>query len=399
MLEFHNTRGKHMRGEFRAGHLFGISIRIDWSLLIMFLLITWTLGASFYRMQPEWGPIAPWVMSAVAALLFFTSILLHELAHSLMARAQGIPVRNITLFLFGGVSNIQRDPPSPRAEFLITVVGPLTSLALGISLLLAVCSSVGPLIEGSPLAVRLGPVAAVLSWLGSINILLALFNLIPGFPLDGGRILRSILWAQTHNLRRATRLACRIGQGIAWVMIAAGALMVLDVTVPLFGRGITGGLWLIFLGWFLNNAAVQNNQGELVYDVLEEVRVADVMRTDPPTVPPDLSIDRLMQGYVLPTEEYAYLVMDDKRLLGMVTLKDIRAIPSAQWAQTLIRDVMTQREQLVTVDPEEDAAAALDILMDHGLRQLPVARDGQLFGLIRRHEIFKWLQLRSVKLT
>jgi Zn-dependent protease len=203
---------------FGVGKVFGISIRVDWSWLFIFALTTWNLGSAFGELHPDWGPALSWGVATAAALLFFGSVLLHELAHSLVARARGIPVRSITLFMFGGVSNIQREPHSPGAEFWMAIVGPLTSLILGGALTVVATLGVGPLqvVVSSPrqAVAALGPLVTLLGWLGSINFTLGLFNLIPGFPLDGGRMLRSLLWAASDDLRRATRWASWVGQGI-----------------------------------------------------------------------------------------------------------------------------------------------------------------------------------------
>ena len=236
-----------MRNSLKIGQIFGIEIDVDWSWLFIFFLIAWGLGSTFAQIHPGWGSGLVWFTAIAAALLFFVSVLLHELAHSLVALSQGVPVRSITLFLFGGVSDIQREPPSPRAEFLITIVGPITSFVIGVVLLLLAGVSANPVatMAGSSNAlIGLSPQATGLLWLGSINILLAIFNLIPGFPLDGGRVLRSILWAITGNLRRATRWASAAGQLVAWLFIFAGIMMVFGAQIPLLGSGLINGLWL-----------------------------------------------------------------------------------------------------------------------------------------------------------
>src|SRR5690606_12300824 len=251
-----------MNSGFRIGKLFGININIDWSWLLIFALMTWNLAAVFGTAHPDWGLSLRWGMGALATVLLFASVLAHEIAHSLTARAFGIPVRSITLFLFGGVSNIERDPESPMSEFLIAVVGPVTSLVLGAVLLILGGTTFGTLNTtlSDPVAIvaQMSPVTTLLLWLGAINIILGLFNLIPGFPLDGGRVLRSIFWAITDNTRSATRLASYVGRLIAWAFILAGIAMIFGVRIPFFGTGFINGLWLVFIGWFLNNASVQS---------------------------------------------------------------------------------------------------------------------------------------------
>jgi Zn-dependent protease len=387
------------------GHLFDINIRIDWSWLLIFLLVTWNLGFSFGTLRPEWGPTLQWGLAITASLLFFASVLAHELSHSLMAKAQGLQVRNITLFLFGGVANIDREPPSPRAEFLITIVGPITSVVLGIIFLLLgglwTRIAVDPAtVDPMAMVAQLGPVETLLLWLGSINIILGIFNMIPGFPLDGGRILRSILWALTNNLRRATRWASWVGQLVAWILIGTGVAMIFGVTVPIFGTGFLGGIWLIFIGWFLNSAAIQSYQQVVIQDILEDVPVARLMRIQPPTVPVNTSIDTLVHEHVMRTDDHAFPVLDvGGRLAGLVTLEDIRTISRDGWTATTVQEIMTPVEELATVRPEDDASRALNLLGQHDVRQLPVVRNGDLEGILRRRDIVRWLQLHSEEMA
>jgi Zn-dependent protease/CBS domain-containing protein len=384
---------------FGVGKVFGISIRVDWSWLFIFALTTWNLGSAFGELHPDWGPALSWGVATAAALLFFGSVLLHELAHSLVARARGIPVRSITLFMFGGVSNIQREPHSPGAEFWMAIVGPLTSLILGGALTVVATLGVGPLqvVVSSPrqAVAALGPLVTLLGWLGSINFTLGLFNLIPGFPLDGGRMLRSLLWAASDDLRRATRWASWVGQGIAWLMIVAGIGMTFGVRIPFFGTGVSNGLWLAFIGWFLNSASAQSYQRVVVRDVLEDVPVRRMMRDCPPTVPPGISISDLVHEHVMKTDDHAFPVMENGQLVGLVTLEDVRSLSRAQWDATLVREIMTPARKLVTVGPEVDAADALDKLAARDVRQLPVLDNGSLAGCLRRRDIVKWLQLHG----
>jgi Zn-dependent protease/predicted transcriptional regulator len=388
-----------MRSGFSIGRIFGINIRIDWSWLFIFFLVTWNLGTVFGQAHPGWGPTLTWGMAIVAAFLFFASVLAHELAHSLVARARGIPVRSITLFLFGGVSDIQREPDSPGAEFVMAIVGPLTSIVLGGLLAWLAGASAGLLRDTmtNPTATiaRLSPLTTLLLWLGSINVILGIFNLIPGFPLDGGRVLRSILWAVTGNLRRATRWASWTGQAIAWLMIIGGISMAFGAQIPFFGTGFTSGLWLAFIGWFLNSASVQSYQQVVVHDILEGVPVERMMRTDPPTCLPDCSISRLVHEHIMRTDDQAFPVLDDGRLVGLVTLEDVRRVSRHAWDTTTVGEIMTPADQLTVVTPDEDAAETLNKLVQRDVRQLPVLRDGELVGLLRRRDIIKWLQLHA----
>jgi len=391
-----------MRGGIHIGRIFGINIRIDWSWLLIFLLVAWNLGALLSSTHPGWSATLTWSTAVIAALLFFASVLAHELAHSLVARAQGVPVRNITLFLFGGVSNIQREPKSPGDEFWMAIVGPLTSIVLGVLLTLGVSGGlavIGPMAFGETfpanVIARLSPVVILLLWLGSINVIVGLFNLIPGFPLDGGRVLRSILWAASGNLRRATRWASWVGQGIAWLMIFIGISMVFGVRVPFFGTGLVGGVWLGFIGWFLNSASAQSYEQIVIQDVLQDVPVAAIMRRDPSAVPPGETVAALVHDYVMQSDDHTFPVMDDGRLLGMVSFRDVRKIDRKTWDETLVSSIMTPEDHLVTVAPNENAATALEELTRNDVGQLPVMDEGRFVGLLRRQDIMKWLQLHS----
>jgi Zn-dependent protease len=387
-----------VRSGFSLGRVFGIQIRIDWSWLLILLLVTWSLGSSFGQVHPNWGPTLAWGVGLVAALLLFVSVLLHELAHSLVARARGIPVKSITLFLFGGVSSIQHDPDSPGVEFVMAIVGPLTSLVIGAVLLLIATPHVRVITSATSATqglAQLGPLPTILLWLGTINIVLGIFNMVPAFPLDGGRVLRSILWGISGNLRSATRWASWLGQAIAWLMIVAGIAMVFGVHIPYFGTGLLNGLWLAVIGWFLRSASSQSYRQIVVHDILEGVSVERMMRTDPPTVPPDSSVSSLVHDHVMGTDEAGFPVMDGDRLVGIVTLDDVRAIPRDEWETTTVRDVMTPSEKLVTVSPNDDGAVALDRLTQNDVRQLPVVNGGSLVGLLRRRDIIQWLQAHA----
>ncbi len=254
-----------MRSGFAIGRLFGVQIYIDWSWIFIFLLLVWQFGGGVLpAWHPDWPPALTWGTAILLAFLFFASVLAHELAHSLMAKARGLPVRRITLFVFGGVSSIEGEPPSPGAEFQIAIVGPVISLVLGAILLLLGGWNVSRVSNAMhhPVQVeaQLGPGTTILLWLGQINILLGLFNLIPGFPLDGGRVLRSLLWALTHNLRQATRWAAWVGQAIAWLFVVIGLSEFFGASWPFFGSGPVSSLWLVFIGWFLNGAAAASYQ-------------------------------------------------------------------------------------------------------------------------------------------
>ena len=340
-----------------------------------------------------------WGLAISAALLFFASILMHELAHALAARMMKVPVRNITLFMFGGISNIQKEPRSPFGEFVITIVGPITSIILGGFFLflgigsftfgnLAMMDSVSALSQ-------VGPLATMLIWLGSINILIAFFNLIPGFPLDGGRIVRSTLWAVTGDLRKATRWASWMGQAVAWILIFAGISMIFGVYIPILGAGLLNGIWIMFIGWFLQNAAIQSYRKIVVDDILEDVPVSKMMYTDVPVVGAEASVQALIDNHLMKTDHRAFIVIDGENMVGLVTIDDVLKVDTGARAQTSIRSVMTPSKKLVVVAPEEEASEALNRLQSEDIRQLPVVTGDRIIGLLRRKDIVRWLQWQS----
>jgi Zn-dependent protease/CBS domain-containing protein len=385
--------------DFRVGKIFNINIDIDWSWLLIFGLVSWSLASTFGQIHPDWTAVMRWGMAILAALLFFISVLAHELAHSLVARAQGIPVRNIKLFLFGGVSNIQKEPASPINEFLVAIVGPLTSFILGGLFLLlgtgGIAVSNATATNMMDLLSQVGPINTIFLWLGSINILVGLFNLIPGFPLDGGRVVRSILWGITNDLKRATRWASWLGQGVAWLLIFAGMSMIFGVQIPILGSGFINGLWLIFIGWFLQNAAVQSYRRVVIQDILEDVPVKRLMNPNVPTVPANISVEEFVDNHLMSSDNRAFIVYDDDKMLGLVTIEDVRKVAADSRRSTLVRNVMTPSEEMVVVAPEEDVTDAFERLQTKDIRQLPVVAGDRIVGLLRRKDIVRWLQFQS----
>jgi Zn-dependent protease/predicted transcriptional regulator len=388
-----------MNRGLRIGRIFGINIYLDASWLVIFFLVTWSLAAGLLpAWHPDWSLGLRWVVAVLAALLFFASILLHELSHSLVAKAHGLEVRRITLFLFGGAANIEREPHTPKVEFLMAVVGPITSILLGVIFLSLSTFSLGAqdaLADPIRALEDLGPVTTLLAWLGPVNIFLGVFNLLPGFPLDGGRILRAALWQGTGDLAKATRWAAGVGRLTGFGFMLIGIAMIFGVRVPIFGTGVLSGLWLVMIGWFLSDAARSSYQQTLIRDLLEDVPVFRLMRPNVPVVPPTLTVEQLVYEWIMGTDERAFPVMDGDRLLGMVCLEDIRKVPRQDWDRVTVAEIMTQSSQLDVVDTREDASQALERLTRHDVRQVPVLENGRLVGLLRRRDILKWLQVQS----
>lgn len=390
-----------VRSGIRVGRLFGIQIMLDWSLIVIFMLVTFSLGAgAFPAWHPDWSPALIWGVALAAAALFFVSILLHELSHALVAKAFGIPVNRITLFLFGGIANIEHDPDSPKKEALMAVVGPATSIGLGIGF-----SVLGALLLGARLgtdvdpatAVRaMGPVTTLLFWLGPVNVLLGLFNMLPGFPLDGGRVLRAALWAATHDLRKATRWASRVGQGFGLFLITIGIAMAFGFALPVLGGGLINGLWLAFIGWFLNGAAAASYRQLVIREALEDVPLARLMRrTLPPAVPASASIAELVEGWVMQHDEPMFPVVDGERIVGFARVADVRRVPRSEWGSRGVSEITTDLSKLPVAQASGDAFQAMKTLGQGDAEAILVVDQDRIAGIVRTQDIARWLSLEA----
>jgi Zn-dependent protease len=384
-------------GGFRIGRAFGVELRVAWSWVLIFALLTRNLVAIFSHWHQDWPSLEVMLTAGAASLAFFACIVLHELAHSLVAMGYGIRVRSITLFLFGGVSNIENEPPSPGAEFLIALAGPITSIVLG-----AVFSIIAAVVTFVPLTgtretldavAQLGPLATLLAWLGPINIVIGLFNLIPGFPLDGGRVLRSILWKATGDMRGATRSASLIGQTIGWLLIAGGIAMTFGVRLPFFGTGFGSGLWLAFIGWFLHNAALREAARAAIDDALAGMTVEQLMQRHGPVATPELSVAALVHEHLIPGDDRGLPVVRGGALVGLVSISDVRRLRSEQWASTPVESIMRRLDALTVAHPDESLATAFGDIAKRDVDQLPVVDNGVLVGMLRRRDVTRWLEL------
>jgi len=383
---------------FRIGRVLGIDLRVDWSWVFIFVLLTWNLVSVFSGWHPDWARVGVFALAAAASLTFFGCVLLHELAHSVVAMAHGLRVRSITLFLFGGVSNIEQEPPSAKAEFLTAIVGPIASIALGVGFL-ALASVVTPIAVTDPESAwaamaQMGPLATLLVWLGPINIMIGVFNMIPGFPLDGGRVLRSIIWGATGDLRRATRWASGSGQLIGWLLIGGGIAMTFGAHLPFFGTGLISGLWLAFIGWFLHGAATRASTKLALDEALDGMTVEQLMQRQGPIVAPAVSVATLVHRQLLPGDDRALPVVDaDGRFVGLVGISDVRAVPLDQWAATPVSTIMRNAESLTVATPEQPLVKAFEVLALQDIEQLPVVVNGTVVGMLRRRDISRWLEL------
>lgn len=365
-----------MKGSFRLGYIAGFEIGIHYTWLLALFLIAWSLAVGYFpSTYPAWTPLTYWITGILASLFLFASVLVHELAHSFVARSRGLPVRSITLFIFGGVSNIEREPEKPAVEFAMSVVGPVSSLLLA-GVFWVLSQAVGK---------SDSPGYAILNYLKWVNALLAAFNILPGFPLDGGRVLRSIIWGATGNLTKATNIAASTGQVFGWALIAYGVFR-------LMADDFLGGLWIAFIGWFLASAADASRREVTLREQLNGVSVMEVMEPNPETISPTTSIERLVHDIFLQHGRRAAPVSQDDHVVGIVTLPDVRGVPQTEWAITPVARVMT-KEPIYYVKPEDDLNSALKLLSEHSLNQLLVLKEGRLVGLINRADIIRYLQV------
>ena len=388
-----------MGNGLRIGRLFGIELRVDPSWLFIFVLVGWSLTSLFGTWHPDWSFATSLVVAVTATLVFFASVLFHELAHSLVALAYGVPVRDITLHLFGGVSSIEKEPPTPTAELLIAIVGPIASISLGVAMLVASAILIDlrtPDVEQAEVVVaNLGPFETLLVWLGPVNIIVGLFNMLPGFPLDGGRVLRAIVWRVTGSLEKATRIAGGAGQAVGWMFVAIGLAMVLGVRMPFFGRGVVSGLWLAMIGLFLRNAALAHLRGAAVDRALSGVQVQDLMRTRGAYVDPRMPIRQVLDDWFLRHDELAWPVMQNGVFFGIVSIDDLRKTRPEEWAGKTVSEVMTPASQIVAASPHEPLNEALRKLASATVRQLPVLEGGLLVGMLYDKDVARWLELRT----
>jgi Zn-dependent protease/predicted transcriptional regulator len=375
-----------LKNSFRIARIGGISINIHVSWILIFLLVTWTLAVGQFPQQyPDWSTSLHWTVGVATSLLFFASVLAHELAHSFVARARGLPVHDITLFIFGGVAHLEDEPETAGTEFVMALVGPCTSILLG------ACFWILALTTGASSE----PVAALAIYLAGINVALGLFNLIPGFPLDGGRVLRSILWQATGSLQRATRWASLIGQAVAYFFILLGIYMILGFEVPFLGVGLFSGLWVIFIGWFLDNAASSSYRQLTVRNLLAGHTVREVMTQDCPEVGPDVTLDRLVTEHMLPKGARCFPVVEGGSVRGLLTLHNIKGVAQNRWSMTTVGQVMTPLDGLKRVSPEEGLWTAMRNMTEEGVNQLPVMDDGRLLGMLRRDNIVSFIRLKG----
>lgn len=362
------------RQNIPLGRIMGIPLGLDYSWFLVFALLTWSLAGSYYPAEfKNWSPLLYWFMGAVTAIMLFVSVVLHELGHAAVALRYKIPVRSITLFIFGGVARIGAEPPSPTAEFRIAIAGPLVSLVLAVFFYL-----VQPLVAG------MEPLLGLAKYLAYINFALVLFNLIPGYPLDGGRVFRAIVWAVTKNMRRATLLAANVGRAFGFLFIFVGVWQVFT--------GNFGGLWITFIGWFLDRAAAAQVHQVMFQGLLTGHTVSQAMSNHCAAIPEELTLQQLVDDHILGSGQRCFLVNRGENPVGMMTLHRIKEVPRQDWATTRAGRVMLPLEQLKRTSPDAELWAALQQMDRDGVNQLPVTRNSHVIGMLSREDVITFLR-------
>jgi Zn-dependent protease/CBS domain-containing protein len=372
-----------MKSNIRLGTVAGIEIGLHYSWFIIAALIAFSLGERFRQVNPSWGTSRIWIAALLTAMLFFATLLLHELSHSLVAQARGLKVKAITLFALGGVSQIEEDATDAKTEFWVAIAGPLASLVIGFG-----CLALAAGLGWHPSTEPRMAVTAVLVWLGYINVALGIFNMIPGFPLDGGRVFRAIVWAITKNVDRSTRIAAGVGQVVAF-------LFILDGLWKFFGGAGFNGLWIAFIGWFLMDAAKSSYAQVEIAAAFRGMRVSEVMSRDCAIVNRGVSLQEFVDTYVLRTGQRCFAVEDRGRFVGLITLRDVGAVPRDRWDNTTVREAMRPLEELHTITPDTQVLDALKLMTGNDVNQLPVVANGTLQGIVSRSHLMQLLQARS----
>lgn len=361
--------------------VFGIQISLNYSWFIIFGLIAWSLAQGYFpQMRPDLPLMTYWLMGLITALLLFLSVLLHELSHSYIALASGIEIKGITLFIFGGLARISREPSDARTEFKIAIAGPAASLALALVFWLS-SRGVDFLMPGSV-------ISSIFYYLFLINGILVAFNLIPGFPLDGGRLLRAYLWNRTDNLKEATRIASRVGKWFALLLIFAGFANIIT------GR-LLNGIWFVFIGMFLRQAAAESYQVVVLQHSLEGVKVRDLMTSNVIAVDEGLSVAELVEGYFFKYRCTSFPVVSGEELRGIITLKVVKKLPREEWAYKQVRDIMSGVFSDAVLHPDESAVDALRKMTTEEKGRLPVVEGGRLKGILARNDIMSLYKVKS----
>lgn len=360
----------------------GIQIIIDYTWFIIFFLVIYSMAESYFpQTQKHFTVPQYWIMGLIAATFLFISVLLHELAHSFVALKHGIQVTSIRLFIFGGLAQVSSEPASGRHEFLIALAGPATSMALFMIF--------GMIWIFLYVTGMFHPAGVVSLYLSMANLTLTLFNMIPGFPLDGGRILRAILWDRWNDVARATKVVSRIGNALALFLIVLGGLLFF------FTQSLISGLWMIFVGLFMKQSAVGSYQAVVLRQALAGVQIRQIMTEEVVTVDWLASVDELVRDYIYKRQFTNFPVFNRDEFIGMVSLTQVKSVPKELWAFKQVRDIMTPAEQVPCLNPNEDATEALARMVSDDLGRMPVVEGGKLVGIVSRRDILNLFKIKS----
>ncbi len=356
------------------GKIIGIPVSLDYTWFLIFALLSWTLAANYFPHQfKNWPEAEYWIVGIITSIMLFVSVLLHELGHSVIAMSYKIKVKQITLFLFGGIAEIAGEPPKASAEFWIAIAGPIVSFLLAVVFYFL-----------QSFFTKVVSLYALFEYLAYINFALAIFNLIPGFPLDGGRVLRAIVWGVTKNLRRATYIAVIVGRFFGFLFIFFGVLQI-------FGGDIGSGLWIAFIGWFLESASMSQLQQQYLQDHLAGHTVYEAMSRNFAIIPGDSTIQEVMDNHILGIGRRSLLVKDDDKFVGMLTPHRIKDISQSRWSSTYVSDIMIPEPETEKVDIEFPLWDALMKMDKDGVNQLPVTENNEIIGVLSRESIITFL--------
>jgi Zn-dependent protease len=355
------------------GRIIGIPVELDYSWFLIFALLTWSFAVSYYPAEfSDWPTLVYWFTGAATAVMLFVSVLIHELGHSVVALRYGIPIRNITLFIFGGVAQIESEPPKASAEFWIAIAGPITSVLLALFFYLF-----------QPLFGQSTPMFGLVKYLASINLLLALFNLIPGFPLDGGRVFRAFVWWISRSLKKATLVAANLGRFIAFLFIFVGFWQ-------MFSGNFGNGLWIAFIGWFLESASSGQLRQQMIHESLAGHKVADAMSRNFTIIPPEVTLQQLVDNHILLSGRRVFIVKSDEKTVGLLTLHQLKGVPKTEWPYAQVGQIMIPASELKTVRPDIELWECFSMMNRDGVNQLPVIEDGHILGMLNREDIINF---------
>ena len=370
-----------MKKSFKLITLFNIPVDVNYTWFIILGLVIFSLASSYFPFtNPELSTFAHWSMAIIAALLLFTSLLAHEFSHALVARKNNLPIRGITLFVFGGVAHMEKEPQSPSVEFKMAIAGPIMSffLSLVFFCLTQILQNIG----------TSRAILAITNYLYVINLIVGIFNLIPGFPLDGGRVLRATLWKYFNDIRKATSIATAFGKGFAFFLMAIGFL-------NLISGSIISGIWFIFIGLFLQEAADVSYRQVVMKKFLSGAKVKNVMTQDVITVPGDMTLKELIDEYFLKLRHTTFPVVEEDTILGIITLHDVKEVPRNQWPEKLSRDVMTPIDNRLVTTQETHALDALAKMSTNRIGRLLIIEDSKLVGILSQRDVMRLFEFKA----